>query len=100
MSIAPRVISFDLDDTLWPVAPVIEGAERTLFAWLETRHPRAVHGHSIESMRALRARIAEQFPERRHDLTFLRRRALAAQFGAAGLATADADAGDLRAPRR
>ncbi len=95
MSIAPRVISFDLDDTLWPVAPVIEGAERTLFAWLETRHPRAVHGHSIESMRALRACIAEQFPERRHDLTFLRRRALAAQFGAAGLLTADADAGDL-----
>jgi len=98
MSIAPRVISFDLDDTLWPVAPVIEGAERTLFAWLETRYPQAVHGHSIESMRALRARIAEQFPERRHDLTFLRRRALAAQFGAAGLGaagTADSDAADL-----
>jgi HAD superfamily hydrolase (TIGR01509 family) len=108
MSIAPRVISFDLDDTLWPVAPVIEAAERALFAWLETRHPQAVHGHSIESMRALRARIAEQFPERRHDLTFLRRRALAAQFsaagfgaagfgaagaGTAGAGTADADAG-------
>jgi putative hydrolase of the HAD superfamily len=85
------------------VAPVIEAAERALFAWLETRHPQAVHGHSIESMRALRARIAEQFPERRHDLTFLRRRALAAQFsaagfgaagaGTAGAGTADADAG-------
>jgi FMN hydrolase / 5-amino-6-(5-phospho-D-ribitylamino)uracil phosphatase len=85
MSTPPRVISFDLDDTLWPVTPVIEGAERTLFAWLETRYPQAVHGHSIESMRELRAHIAEQFPERRHDLTFLRRRALAAQFGAAGL---------------
>jgi putative hydrolase of the HAD superfamily len=100
MSIALRVISFDLDDTLWPVAPVIEGAERTLFAWLETRYPQAVHGHSIESMRQLRARIAEQFPERRHDLTFLRRRALAAQFGAAGFGSAgpgaaDSDAADL-----
>jgi putative hydrolase of the HAD superfamily len=100
MSIAPRVISFDLDDTLWPVSPVIEGAERTLFAWLEARYPQAVHGHSIESMRELRARIAEQFPERRHDLTFLRRRALAAQFGAAGLGAAGlgaaaSDAGDL-----
>jgi HAD superfamily hydrolase (TIGR01509 family) len=100
MSIAPRVISFDLDDTLWPVPPVIEGAERTLFAWLEARYPQAVHGHSIESMRELRARIAEQFPERRHDLTFLRRRALAAQFGAAGLGAAGlgaaaSDAGDL-----
>ncbi len=49
-------------------------------------HPQAVHGHSIDSMRALRARIAEQFPEQRHDLTFLRRRALAEQFGAAGVA--------------
>jgi putative hydrolase of the HAD superfamily len=89
-----------LDDTLWPVSPVIEGAERTLFAWLEARYPQAVHGHSIESMRELRARIAEQFPERRHDLTFLRRRALAAQFGAAGLGAAGlgaaaSDAGDL-----
>lgn len=97
MSIAPRVISFDLDDTLWPVAPVIEAAERTLFAWLETRHPQAVHGHSIESMRALRVRIAEQFPERRHDLTFLRRRALAAQFGAAGLGAAGLGAAGIGA---
>jgi HAD superfamily hydrolase (TIGR01509 family) len=97
MSIAPRVISFDLDDTLWPVAPVIEAAERALFAWLETRHPQAVHGHSIESMRALRARIAEQFPERRHDLTFLRRRALAAQFSSAGFGAAGVGAAGVGA---
>jgi FMN hydrolase / 5-amino-6-(5-phospho-D-ribitylamino)uracil phosphatase len=84
LDISPRVISLDLDDTLWPVAPVIAAAEKALFEWLEARHPQAVRGHSIDSMRALRARIAAQFPERRHDLTFLRRRALAAQFGAAG----------------
>jgi putative hydrolase of the HAD superfamily len=35
-------------------------------------------------MRALRARIAAQFPEQSHDLTFLRRHALASQFIAAG----------------
>jgi HAD superfamily hydrolase (TIGR01549 family) len=86
-----RILSFDLDDTLWPVAPVIAAAEETLFSWLRAHYPRAVHGHSIESMRALRARVAEQFPEHGHDLTFLRRHALAQQLQAAGHAEASAD---------
>ena len=29
-----RVIAFDLDDTLWPVRPVIMGAEKALNRWL------------------------------------------------------------------
>lgn len=78
------VISLDLDDTLWPVAPVIAAAEAALLAWIEERYPEAARGHDLESMRAMRARIAARFPERAHDLTFLRRRALAAQFAAAG----------------
>jgi FMN hydrolase / 5-amino-6-(5-phospho-D-ribitylamino)uracil phosphatase len=84
LTIAPRVISLDLDDTLWPVAPVIAAAEKTLFAWLQARCPQAVHGHSIDSMRAMRARVAADFPDQSHDLTFLRHRALAAQFAQAG----------------
>ena len=53
--------------------------------------PQATHGHDIESMRALRADIAVKFPEQSHDLTQLRRRALAAQFTAAGFAESLAD---------
>jgi putative hydrolase of the HAD superfamily len=83
---ATRVISLDLDDTLWPVAPVIAAAEAALHEWLLERYPRTMHGHSAGSMRALRAKIAAQFPEQSHDLTFLRRRALAAQFTGAGYA--------------
>jgi HAD superfamily hydrolase (TIGR01509 family) len=82
--IAPRVISLDLDDTLWPVAPVLEAAELALLSWLRAHYPRAAHGHDVDSMRELRARIAERFPDQRHDMTFLRRRALAEQFAAAG----------------
>jgi 2-haloalkanoic acid dehalogenase type II len=81
---SPRVLSFDLDDTLWPVAPVIAAAERALLVWLQDRYPQAVRDHDIESMRALRDRTAEQFPQHSHDLTFLRRHALAGQFRAAG----------------
>jgi HAD superfamily hydrolase (TIGR01509 family) len=87
----PLVLSFDLDDTLWPVGPVIAAAESTLLAWLRTRYPRTVSGHDIESMRVLRAAVAERFPQHAHDLTFLRHRALKDLFGAAGHAEDLAD---------
>jgi putative hydrolase of the HAD superfamily len=87
----PLILSLDLDDTLWPVAPVIARAETELFDWLRNRHPDAVLGHSIESMRKLRADVAERHPELRHDLTFLRRQALAEQFRATGQAERLAD---------
>lgn len=88
---APLVLSFDLDDTLWPVAPVIAGAERVLLSWLRERYPRAVDGHGIESMRALRAAVGERFPQHAHDLTFLRQRTLEDLFAAAGYAPDLAD---------
>jgi len=88
---APLVLSFDLDDTLWPVGPVIAAAEDTLFSWLCARYPRTVSGHDPESLRALRARVAERFPERGHDLTFLRHHALKELFAAAGHAESLAD---------
>jgi HAD superfamily hydrolase (TIGR01549 family) len=88
---SPLVLSFDLDDTLWPVAPVIAAAESELLSWLRARYPRTVSGHDIESMRALRAGVSERFPERGHDLTFLRHRALKDLFGAAGHAESLAD---------
>jgi hypothetical protein len=49
------------------------GGTDGLFSWIKARYPQAVEGHSVDSMRALRGRIAAQFPERCHDLTFLRR---------------------------
>jgi putative hydrolase of the HAD superfamily len=85
----PRVLSLDLDDTLWPVEPVIAAAEAELLAWLRHRCPRAA---DIEVMRALRATVAAQFPERSHDLTFLRRHALGMQLLEAGYDEIHADA--------
>ena len=89
--ITPLVLSFDLDDTLWPVGPVIAAAESTLLSWLRVRYPRTVSGHDLESMRALRCQLAQRYPERVHDLTFLRHRALHDLFGAAGHAESLAD---------
>ncbi|MGO9933959.1 MAG: HAD family hydrolase [Steroidobacteraceae bacterium] len=78
--ITPLVLSFDLDDTLWPVGPLMMAAESAMLSWLRERHPEIMRDHDASSLRALRMRVAARFPERSHDLTFLRRRALAEMF--------------------
>lgn len=89
---AVAVLSFDLDDTLWPVEPVMIAAETAMLSWLTERHPQIMRGRSPESLRAMRVRIAERFPERRHDMTFLRHQALTEMFAGAGQPVTHADA--------
>jgi HAD superfamily hydrolase (TIGR01509 family) len=89
---APQVLSFDLDDTLWPVEPLMLAAESEMQAWLRDRHPQIMRGHDRDSLKRLRASLAERFPERAHDMTFLRHRALTEMFAAAGENAAHADA--------
>jgi FMN hydrolase / 5-amino-6-(5-phospho-D-ribitylamino)uracil phosphatase len=78
--IKPLVLSFDLDDTLWAVAPVMLGAEGAMLAWLQENHPALMQRHNRESLRLLRMGVAERFPERSHDFTFLRQRTLQEMF--------------------
>jgi putative hydrolase of the HAD superfamily len=88
---APVVLSFDLDDTLWAVEPVIMAAEAAMLSWLTERYPQIMRGHDRESLRAMRAAIAARFPERNHDMTFLRHRALTELFAQAGHPVGHAD---------
>ena len=37
---AVRAITFDLDDTLWEIGPVIERAERRVYEEIRNRFPR------------------------------------------------------------
>jgi 2-haloalkanoic acid dehalogenase type II len=67
-----RLITLDLDDTLWPCLPVIQAAERTLFGWLERHAPAVAAGHDIGSLREHRKSLASARPELAHDLTALR----------------------------
>ena len=67
-----RAICFDLDDTLWDVWPAITRAEQRLFDWLSTNYPRVSERHDIASMRDRRMAVAAEFPDRQHDLSFLR----------------------------
>lgn len=72
-----QAVIFDLDNTLWDVGPVILRAEHAMLRFLEERYPRVVQQHTLESMRDVRARMALEHPSKRHDFTWLRKRALA-----------------------
>jgi len=67
-----RVIAFDLDDTLWNVAPVIERAELILAKWLEKKVP----GYSYEpsDLKPIRETLLNEDPTLAHRLTAFRQR--------------------------
>lgn len=70
-------ITFDLDDTLWAIDPVIERAELRMHAWLAEHYPRLPERYSPADLRALRDGIVHARPELAHDLSALRRESLA-----------------------
>ena len=79
-----KAILFDLDDTLWPIAPVIAEAERTLHAWLGEHAPRVAQRFSIAELRARRMALLAARPELHVDLASLRRAGLQAAFAELG----------------
>jgi len=71
-----RAITFDLDDTLWPVDPVIRRAELAMHEWLAANCPEVAARYDVEAMRGLRRRIGAEHPQLAHDFSALRRRSL------------------------
>jgi len=64
-----RLICFDLDDTLWPCAPVIRAAEQACYDWLARHTPRLTERYSLGDLRAHRMKLAGEQPHIAHDLT-------------------------------
>ena len=80
----PRALTLDLDDTVWPIGPVIERAEARLTDWL-ARHAPATLGHwGPDGLRRLRAELGRRRTDLAHDLTALRRLSLREALQAAG----------------
>ena len=71
-----RAITFDLDDTLWDIWPVIARAEERLHEWLAEHYPRIPAMFSALDLRHLAAEIACYRSEIAHDRTLLRKEAL------------------------
>ncbi|MSQ18271.1 MAG: HAD family hydrolase [Betaproteobacteria bacterium] len=80
-----RAITIDLDETLWPVAPVIAKAEAALVAWMRANAPVVAERFPPPVMRALRDEIITQIePHRQSDMGHVRRTAIAHALHAVG----------------
>jgi FMN hydrolase / 5-amino-6-(5-phospho-D-ribitylamino)uracil phosphatase len=76
-----QAISLDLDDTLWPIWPVIERAEKALLQWLEEHAPMtAAMFSSPAALREIREYmqnvVVKRKPEMAHDLAAIRKESI------------------------
>lgn len=69
-----KAITLDLDDTLWPIWPTIAEAELRLQEWLLDRAPRTAALFADTHARVeLREQAQTDWPQKHHDLSFMRR---------------------------
>jgi HAD superfamily hydrolase (TIGR01549 family) len=83
------LVTFDLDDTLWHTAPVIQGAEIALRDWLATHAPR-LGPFPPEQLHAIRQRLVAADPGLAHRISSLRRQVLFIALQEAGYPHAEA----------
>ena len=70
------VITFDLDNTLWEIDPVIVRANRAMTEWIAAQLPEAVARLELKPFMALRDRVAAEHPHIAGKPTFLRKKML------------------------
>ncbi len=64
-----KLISFDLDDTLWPCHQTIHMAEARTYEWLQQYAPVITEHYTLDTMREKRMAWVKANPEFAHDLT-------------------------------
>lgn len=80
-----KLLTFDLDDTLWPCKPVIMAAEEKLYAWMQQSVPQITQRHSSEAIFHKRRDFMQQRPDLVHDMSKLRIESLKALSDECGL---------------
>jgi len=68
-----RLLTIDLDDTLWPCMPTIMHAEKTSYQWLQQKLPKITQRYSIDQLRDKRRELMQQQPALFNDLSEARR---------------------------
>ncbi len=88
-----RAISLDLDDTLWPIGPIMARAEQALKQWLGAHAPGAMALYDQpEWVRQARSRAQAAMADKPHDFSAMRRDMIGQALAQAGEPT------DLAAP--
>jgi putative hydrolase of the HAD superfamily len=72
-----KAITIDLDDTLWPIWPTIERAEKALHDWLNEHAPMtAALFANPAALRDIRMEMGAARPDLKHDMSTLRRESI------------------------
>jgi len=79
-----NALTIDLDDTLWDLLPVIMAAERRVADWLANHCPRIPDTFTRDDAMQFRLAVEKEYPERRHDLRFLRKSVMQRMANACG----------------
>jgi putative hydrolase of the HAD superfamily len=87
-----RLLTFDLDDTLWDFPPVLIRAEAVTYAWLQQNVPALTARFSMDALRELRLRIAGEQPQLAHRVTELRIQGMRRALRDCGIAENEIDA--------
>lgn len=77
-------VTFDLDDTLWPITETILNAENALYKWFGQYYPEICSRYSRRQLLERRIQLQQSVPELEHDVTRLREYSLsvlAMEFG-------------------
>ena len=85
-----ELITFDLDNTLWDVTQTIIRAEQSLRQWMQENTSDALAIYASDAVDGIRQGVLNQFPEKRHDLSFLRTQVLYQCMLESGLEEVDA----------
>ncbi len=79
-----KCITFDLDDTLWAVDPVVHQANLTLMQWLQDNAPLFTQRFELADLTELRRQALLARPEISHSVTLIRRQMLESGLQQAG----------------
>ncbi|KZX56997.1 phosphatase [Halioglobus sp. HI00S01] len=88
-----KVITFDLDNTLWDVEPALIRAEQAQRAWLLEHRPGTIERYDDEALWAFKKDLWKRHPELIHNVTAMRMQMLRELQQAAGYDERQAEAG-------
>ena len=84
MANAIQLLTLDLDNTLWDVDKTIIRAEQNMRRWLADEAPLSLEHYNQENLPTFRQQVADRFPNKIHDLSFMRTEVLTLVMYAAG----------------
>lgn len=86
-----KLITFDLDDTLWDIEGLFVQAEKAVYQWLEIHCSDLTSTLSLEALTNARLSFWHQHPELRHQLSRMRQVSLATQLVKSGYSSDQAE---------